>query len=71
MKNYLFFEKIVIFTQNMGTVSDLNTMTCSNCGKKLAEVKMEVGTVSIKCAKCGTINVVAAQSSTTTSGVSK
>lgn len=37
------------------TVS-LNSMTCNNCGKKLAEIKVEVGIVSIKC-KCGTVNV--------------
>lgn len=40
----------------MGTAPDLNTMICSNCGKKLAEIKIKEGTVSVKC-KCGTLNV--------------
>lgn len=31
-------------------------MTCNNCGKKLAELKIKEGVVEIKC-KCGTINV--------------
>jgi len=35
----------------------LNSMTCNNCGKKLAEIKVKDGTVSIKCNKCGTLNV--------------
>lgn len=38
-------------------IVELNPMTCNNCGKKLAEVKMEKGIVSIKC-KCGTINKI-------------
>ncbi len=33
----------------------LNPMTCVNCGKKLAEIKVKDGVVSIKC-KCGHIN---------------
>jgi len=37
---------------------ELNSMPCSNCGKKLAEVKIEKGIFSIKCSKCGTINRV-------------
>lgn len=37
--------------------SALNSMTCNNCGKKLAEIKIKDGVVSIKCSKCGTINV--------------
>lgn len=41
----------------MDTAPVLNTMTCNNCGKKIAEVKMKDGVVSIKCDKCGTINV--------------
>lgn len=40
----------------MGTISDLVSMTCNNCGKKLAEIKIKDGVVSIKC-KCGTLNV--------------
>lgn len=43
----------------------LNTMTCNNCGKKLAEIKIRDGVVSIKC-KCGTVNV---QQTTTTQSV--
>lgn len=35
----------------------LNPMTCANCGKKLAEIKVKDGVVSIKCHKCGTLNV--------------
>lgn len=35
----------------------LNSMTCNNCGKKLAELKVKDGIVSIICAKCGTLNV--------------
>lgn len=35
----------------------LVTMTCNNCGKKLAEIKIEKGIVSIKCSKCGVVNV--------------
>jgi len=35
----------------------LNLMTCNNCGKKLAEVKIEKGVVSIKC-KCGVVNKI-------------
>lgn len=34
----------------------LVSMKCNNCGKKLAEVKLTEGVVSIKC-KCGTVNV--------------
>ena len=34
----------------------LNSMICNNCGKKLAEIKIEKGVISIKC-KCGTVNV--------------
>jgi len=35
----------------------LNSMTCNNCGKKLAELKVQEGVVSIICSKCGTLNV--------------
>lgn len=35
----------------------LNSMTCNSCGKKLAEIKVEKGVVSIKCGKCGVVNV--------------
>lgn len=41
----------------MDTVSILNPMTCNNCGKKIAEVKIKEGLVSIICPKCGTLNV--------------
>lgn len=37
--------------------SGLITMTCNNCGKKLGEIKIKDGVVSIKCDKCGTVNV--------------
>lgn len=47
----------------MATASDLNTMVCSNCGKKLAEIKIKDGTVSVKC-KCGTINILTTTPST-------
>ena len=36
---------------------ELGVMSCSSCGKKLAEIKLNDGTVSIKCNKCGTINI--------------
>jgi phage FluMu protein Com len=42
----------------MGNHPALVTMTCNNCGKKLAEIKIEKGVVSIKCKKCGTVNVI-------------
>lgn len=42
----------------MGTISELLPMTCVNCGKKLAEVKIKEGIVSVKCGKCGVINTV-------------
>lgn len=35
----------------------LITMSCNNCGKKLGEIKIRDGVVSIKCDKCGVINV--------------
>jgi len=41
---------------NMAITPALNSMTCNNCGKKLAEIKLKDGVVSIKC-KCGTVNV--------------
>ena len=41
----------------MGTGTSLNTMTCNNCGRKLAEIKIREGVVSIKCNKCGVVNV--------------
>lgn len=47
----------------MGNQHPLNTMTCSNCGKKLAEVKMKDGVISIKC-KCGTVNTYSTQNAT-------
>jgi len=40
----------------MVTSIPLNSMTCNNCGKKLAEIRIKEGIVSIKC-KCGTVNV--------------
>jgi len=41
----------------MDTTKQLIPILCSNCGKKIGEVKMKEGIVSIKC-KCGTFNVV-------------
>jgi phage FluMu protein Com len=40
----------------MATILSLNPMICNSCGKKLAEIKIKEGVVSIKC-KCGTVNV--------------
>ncbi len=45
----------------MGNPPNLVAMTCASCGKKLAEVKIKDGTVSVKCTKCGTINIVTTQ----------
>ena len=36
----------------------MNPIVCNNCGKKIGEVKMTQGIVSVKCGKCGTINTV-------------
>ena len=41
----------------MDTTPALNSMTCNSCGKKIAEVKLEKGIVSIICPKCGTVNI--------------
>ncbi len=41
----------------MAIIPALNSMTCNSCGKKIAEVKLEKGIVSIICPKCGTLNV--------------
>lgn len=41
----------------MGNTPALNSMTCNTCGKKIAEIKMEKGIVSIICPKCGALNV--------------
>lgn len=40
----------------MDATPALNPMTCNNCGKKLAEIKVKDGIVSVKC-KCGVVNV--------------
>lgn len=40
----------------MSVSPPLNEMTCDNCGKKIAEVKMTDGIVSIVCPKCGVKN---------------
>ena len=40
----------------MDSTPALNPMTCNNCGKKLAEIKVKDGIVSIKC-KCGYLNI--------------
>lgn len=41
----------------MGSTPSLNSMTCNSCGKKIAEVKLQEGVVSIVCPKCGTVNI--------------
>ena len=41
----------------METATKLIAMTCNHCGKKIAEIKIKEGIVSIICAKCGTLNV--------------
>jgi phage FluMu protein Com len=38
-----------------------NEIKCTNCGKKLAEAKIQNGFVEIKC-KCGTVNKIIAES---------
>jgi phage FluMu protein Com len=53
---------------NMGIQPDLVSMTCNNCGKKLAEVKVKDGIVSIKCSKCGTLNIVSTPTTLSSSG---
>ncbi len=52
----MLFKKLVTF-ELLFPVS-MNDLTCTNCGKKLAEVKIQQGKVSIKCGKCGTVNTV-------------
>lgn len=37
-----------------------NEIKCTNCGKKLAEAKIQNGFVEIKC-KCGTVNKITAE----------
>lgn len=51
----------------MNTIHDLVSMTCNSCGKKIAEVKLTEGVVSIMCPKCGTVNVQ--ETKTTTKNV--
>ena len=36
----------------------MNDFICSNCGKKLAELKLQEGKIEIKCSKCGTFNTI-------------
>lgn len=36
----------------------MTPLLCTNCGKKIGEVKMTQGVVSLKCNKCGTITTV-------------
>lgn len=40
----------------MDSTPALNSMTCNNCGRKLAEIKIKEGVISIKCPKCGVVN---------------
>jgi len=37
--------------------TDLIPLKCSNCGKKIGEVKMKDGIVAIVCSKCGVLNI--------------
>lgn len=36
----------------------MNTFICTNCGKKLAELRIKEGIFTIRCHKCGTLNKV-------------
>lgn len=47
---------------------DLVPMTCQNCGKKIAEVKIKDGTVSVKCNKCGVVNTISTASTQSATG---
>lgn len=48
----------------------LNSMICSNCGKKLAEIRVKDGVVSIKC-KCSHINTVEIKPTESTKSTSR
>jgi len=50
----------------MDSLKDLIPIHCSNCGKKLYEVKMKEATIAIKC-KCGTLNVLETKTPSTKS----
>ena len=50
----------------MDIPSDLIPIRCSNCGKKIGEVKMIIGTVSIVCPKCKTVNIHTTKSTQST-----
>ncbi len=54
----------------MDNVPALNSMTCNNCGKKLAEIKVKEGTISIKC-KCGVVNTFETKPTQTTKSSSR
>lgn len=47
----------------------MNPILCNNCGKKIGEVKMTQGIVSVKCNKCGTINTVESKIEKQTEGL--
>lgn len=53
----------------MCTTKPLIPILCSNCGKKLGEVNMKDGVVSIKC-KCGTLNVIETKQTPSTQSTS-
>lgn len=46
-----------IFDWLMGNLPDLISVTCNNCGKKIAEVRIKDGVFSIICPKCGVLNI--------------
>ena len=57
IKKYICEFKInCTFGKIMENLTDLITVKCKNCGKKIAEAKIVEGKLSIKCHKCGTIN---------------
>jgi phage FluMu protein Com len=41
----------------MPTNETLNPIKCTNCGKKIGEVKMRDGRLEIVCPKCGVLNI--------------
>lgn len=54
----------------MGDSTTLNPMSCNNCGKKLAEIKVKDGIVSIKC-KCGYLNIIEIKPTESTKSTSR
>ncbi len=50
----------------MGTERQLVSIHCESCGKKIGEVNIKDGVVSIKCNKCGHLNIHETKPSTPT-----